>query len=200
MKRIALYLLLCALFLAGLCPALAAPPATDSPDWPDVPFARNIATGEIVYLGMEKAEAEAITGAPVEGGRPGLPMKNKYNYDGLVLAFRDDIVVFIAIPYEDSYWTNDEWVPSKAPRWAANGVAAPFMPTDQALEALGMTAEEGLSLYRLIYFEDGVRAQFDRKMFEEGLKDFQWEITLFGDGQIIGVIMMGDKQVLATGQ
>ena len=196
MKKIMSCLLLCALCLAGLGSALAASPETDPSDWPDVPFARNIASGEIVYLGMDQAEAETITGAPVEGDRPGLPMKNKYNYDGINLAFRDDIVVFIEIPYEVPYWANDELMPAKEPRWAANGVVTPFMPTDQALEALGMSSEAGIKLYRLIYFEDGSRAQWDRKMAQEGLKDYQWEITLHGDGQTVGAIWMGDKQYM----
>ena len=200
MKWIVPYLLLCALCLAGLGSEFAVSPEIDSSGWPEVPFARNIATGEIIYLGMEKAEAEAITGAPVEGGRPGLPMKNKYDYDGVSLAFRDDIVVFIEIPYEDPYWANDELMPSKALRWAANGVVTPFMATDQALEALGMSSEAGNPPYRLLYFDDGTRAQFDRNMAQEGRKDYPWEITLHGDSQTIGAIWMGDRQYMMTFQ
>ena len=43
------------------------------------------------------------------------------------MAFRDDIVVFIEIHDDD-------------PRWAANGVVTPDMPTKEALEALGINA------------------------------------------------------------
>ena len=184
MKRIASYLLLCVLCLAGLGSAFAASPETDPSDWPDVPFARNVATGEIVYLGMERAEAEAITGAPLEEGLFG---KNKYVYEGITLAFRDDLVVYIEIPYEE-------------PRWAANGVATPFMPTDQALEALGMFSETEITPFRLLYFDDGSRAQWDRNMAQKGLVDYQWELTLWGDSQTIGMIEMGDRQYLMTRQ
>ncbi|MCL1795358.1 MAG: hypothetical protein FWG37_00565 [Clostridia bacterium] len=184
MKRITSYLLLCVLCLAGLGSAFAAPPETDPPDWPDVPFARNIASGEIICLGMERAEAEAITGEPLEEGLFG---KNKYVYEGITLAFRDDLVVYIAIPYEE-------------PLWAANGVVTPFMPTDQAFEALGMSSEEVNPPYRLLYFEDGARAQFDRDMFLKGVSDYQWEITLFGDSQAVGMIEMGDRRYLTTMQ
>ncbi|MCL1897039.1 MAG: hypothetical protein FWG03_10905 [Clostridiales bacterium] len=200
MKSIASYLLLCVLCLAVLGSASAASPETDSSDWPDVPFARRIETGEIIYLGMDKAEAEAIAGAPLEEAEIRRDRfsfgKNLYVCDGITLAFRDDRVVFIEIPYEDPYWANDELTPAKDPRWAANGVVMPFMPTDQALEALGMTSEEVNPPYRLIYFEDGTRAQFDRNMFEKGYMEYPWEITLHGDSQTIGAIWMGDKQYI----
>ena len=200
MKRIVLYFLLCILCLAGLGPALAASPETDPAEWPDVPFARNIATGNIIYLGMDRAEAQAIAGEPDEEGNLGRPLKNNHYFDGLTLAFRDDVVVFIEIPYEKPHWFNDEWVPFKTPRWLANGVAKPYMSMDQALKALGMSSETEIKQYRLIYFEDGSRAQWDRKMFQEGLSDYQWEITLHGDGQTVWAIWMGDKQYLMTYQ
>ena len=133
---------------------------------------------------MDQAEAEAITGAPLEEGRFG---KNKYVYDGITLAFRDDLVVYIEIPYEE-------------PLWAANGLVTPFMPTDQALEALGMSSETANAPYRLIYFDDGARAQWDHNMALEGLKDYPWEITLSGDSQTVGMIVMGDRQYLMTYQ
>ena len=183
MKRIALYLLLCAVCLAGLGPASAASPETDPSDWPDVPFARRIETGEIIYLGMEKDEAEAITGEPLGEG---LFSKNKYVYEGITLAFRDDLVVYIEIPYEE-------------PLWAANGVVTPFMPTDQALEALGMPFEPGNDPYNIWYFEDGTQAHFDRSPpSKDTRRDYQWSLTFFADSQTAGQITMGDKQYLTT--
>ncbi|MCL1855137.1 MAG: hypothetical protein FWF86_05335, partial [Clostridia bacterium] len=143
MKKVTSYLLLCALCLAGLGSAFAAPPETDPSDRPDVPFARRIETGEIIYLGMEKAEAEAITGEPLEA------FMGMYAYEGGILGFRDDRVVYIRISiYEE-------------PLWVVNGVVTPGMPTDQALEALGMPFEAGNGPYELLYFEDGAREHRD---------------------------------------
>ena len=167
MKRIISYVVLCALCLAGLCPAWAVSPETDSPDTSEAPFAQNLATGEIVYLGMDKDMAEAITGAPLEEGRIG---KNKYVYDGITLAFRDDRVVFIEVPYGEA-------------RWAANGVVTSSMPTDQALDAMGMSFDaEYKSYYDLYYFEDGART-LDRDAYEESRDDIQWLLSLMTDKQ-----------------
>ncbi|MCL1855601.1 MAG: hypothetical protein FWF86_07700 [Clostridia bacterium] len=185
MKRITLYLLLCVLCLAGLGSAFAASSEADSSDWPDVPFARNIASGEIIYLGMDKAEAEAITGEPLEEGLFG---KNKYVYEGITLAFRDDLVVHIEIPCEE-------------PLWAANGVVTPFMPTDRALEALGMLFEPGNDPYNIWYFEDGTQTHLDRSPPSQDIRrDYQWSLTFFADSQTVGQITMGDKQYLTTMQ
>jgi len=184
MKRIALTLLLCTLCLAVLCPALAAPPESDIPNWPNAPFAWNIETGKIIYLGMDKAEAEAIMGAPLVEDKGG---KNTYQYEGITLAFRDDFVVYIMIHV-------------KEPLWAANGVVTPFMPTDQAIEALGMTIQAENRSYALLYFDDGVQTQWDPDTGGEGLLDYQWVLMLYAGSETVGRIMMGDRQHLTTMQ
>ena len=185
MQRIVSYVLLCVLWLAGLGSDFAAPPETGPSDWPDVPFARNVASGEIIYLGMEKAEAEAITGEPLGELRQG---KNMYDYEDVILGFRDDRVMYIQIP---SY---------AEPLWAANGVVTAGMPTDQTLEALGMPFEVGSDSYDLLYFEDGTRAQRDCNTDPEGRNDYRWALFITAGSETIRRLQMGDKQYLLTMQ
>ncbi|MCL1855652.1 MAG: hypothetical protein FWF86_07955 [Clostridia bacterium] len=180
MKKIMSCLLLCALCLAGPGVAFAAPPETDSPGWPDVPFVRNMASGEIIYLGMDKAEAEAITGEPLE------EFMGMYAYVGGILGFRDDRVVYIRISiYEE-------------PLWVVSGVVTPGMPTDQALEALGMPFEAGNGPYELLYFEDGDREHRDGNTLWPGRDDYQWALFVRANSETIERIDMGDKQFLQT--
>jgi hypothetical protein len=181
-NRILATLLTLAMCLAGLGSAFAAPPETDPSDWPEVPFARNIATGEIIYLGMDKAEAEAITGAPLE------EFMGMYAYKGgIILGFRDDRVVFIRISIDEE------------PLWVANGAVTPGMPMDQALEALGMTFEAGNGQHGLLYFENGAREHLDRDNPWLGRDGYQWALLLVGaNNETIKRIEMGDKQFLLT--
>ena len=181
MKRIVPYLLLCTLCLAGLGAAFAASPETDPSEWPDVPFARNMASGKIIYLGMDKDEAEAITGAPLEALRSG---NNIYDYEDIILGFREDRLVYIQIP-------------DKKPVWAANSVVTPFMPLDQALLALGMSYEmrgtlSSYAYYGLLYLDDGTQTQFDPDL----RMMYQWQLSFGTHGETVEMIMMGDRQYL----
>ena len=180
MKRVVSYLLLCVLCLTGLGSVFAASPETDSSDWPDAPFARNNITGEIICLGMDKDEAEAITGAMSE------EFMGMYAYEGCILGFRDDRVVYIRLSiYEE-------------PIWVANGVVTPGMPTDQVLEALEMPFEAGNGPYELLYFEDGSREHRNRNTLWLGRDDYQWALSISGNSETIMRIEMGDKQFLQT--
>ena len=170
--------------------AFTTPPETDPSDWPEVPFAQNLATGEIVYLGMDKAEAEAITGEPLDEAKIG---KNSYEYEGISMGFRDDLVVCIAIPYEE-------------PLWAANGVVTPFMPVDQALNALGMSSEIGGTsssnkiYYDLLYMDDGTRSQFDPVLAQQSYPEYQWLLSLATGSVTVERIWMSDRQYLTRMQ
>ena len=181
MKRILASFLLCALCLAGLGAAQAASPEADPSSMPYVPFAQNVETGEILYLGMSKEEADAITGTPVEENR-----FRQMVYEGVTLQYRDGLVVYIELHDDD-------------PRWAANGAVTPDMPTKEALEALGMPFEPGNDPYNILYFEDGTQTMLDRNPPpDDSRKDYLWCLTFFADSDTVGMIKMGDKQYLTT--
>jgi hypothetical protein len=161
--------------------AQAASPEADPPSMPDVPFAQHVETGEILYLGMSKEEADAITGEPLEENR-----FRQMVYEGVTLQYRDGLVVYIEIQIHDD-----------DPRWAANGVVTPNMPTKEALEALGMPFEPGNDPYTIWYFEDGTQTMHDRNPPpEDSRRDYLWCLTFFADRDTVGVFKMGDKQYL----
>ena len=183
MKRVMASLLLCALCLVGLGTVQAASPEADPPSMPDVPFAQNVETGEILYLGMSKEEADAITGTPVEEN-----WFRQMVYEGVTLQYRDGLVVYIEIHDDDL-------------RWAANGIVTPNMPTKEALEALGMPFEPGNDPYTIWYFEDGTQTMLDRNPPpEDSRRNYLWCLSFFADRDTVGVFQMGDKQYLTTMQ
>jgi hypothetical protein len=105
-------------------------------------------------------------------------------YEGVTLAYRDGLVVYIEIHDDDL-------------RWAANGVVTPDMPTKDVLETLGMPFEPGNDPYSIWYFEDGSQTMLDRNPPpQDSRRDYQWDLTVFADRSTVGMIKMGDKQYL----
>ena len=184
MKKMVVCLLLCTLYLAGgLDRAHAMMPEAEQPSLPVIPFAQNVETGKIVYLGMNKEDAEAIIGNYIEEY---MFAKNTFIYEGVTLGYRDDLVVYIEIHCDDL-------------RWAANGVVLSGMPTAQALEILELPFEAENHPFSICYFDDGIQIQGDRNTYserEDGRRDYLWALTVFADRHTLGMITMGDMQYL----
>ena len=145
-------------------PVPADTPSGDTPA-PE-PYALNVKSGQVIYLGMSRDAAEAVLGAPVEDGYGG-----KIVYEGLILAYRGDTVVYILI--DDA-------------RWNCNGIVELDMPTQEAVEKLGMTFEDGCTAYTLKYPDNGS-------------EDYEASLTLFVGDTVSGIIM-ADRQYGLTMQ
>jgi hypothetical protein len=144
----------------------------------DGPYAINAESGEAVYLGMSKDEAEAIAGEPVGAGF----VPQMLIYEGVTLGYRDEAVAYIQI--DDDKWT-------------ANGAASPGMPIKQAVELLGMSLIEGSAPHSLAYYADGTKLQLTPELSSDFNRDYQWMLTIYGS-DTAGMIAMGDKQFLLT--
>lgn len=155
-------------------PESTAPP---SPSTPPEPFALKVKTGETIHLGMSRDEAEAVAGAPLEEG-----MLNQWVYEGVILAYRDDTLVYILL--------DDE-------RWNVGGAVALGMPTEEALEILDMAFEEENKSYSLGYFAGGEKKRLHPNPTHEGNGDYETMLTLFTNGTVKGIIM-AEKQYALT--
>lgn len=144
---------------------------------PAEPFAVKVKTGKTLRLGMSREAAEAVAGAPLEEG-----ILNQWVYEGVILAYRDDTLVYILI--------DDE-------RWNANGVIYLGMSSEEAVEMLGMTFEEGSKAYSLMYFAGGEKKQLYPSQAPARDKDYMAMLTLYVNGTVEGIIM-AERQYALT--
>ena len=183
MSNILLALLLFALRLTGL-DAAAATPVTDLPA-PAVPFVQHVQTGAVLTLGMAQEAAEAVTGDSTEPYRFG---KNSFVYDGVILGFRDGLLVYILIDYDN-------------PCWLANGILTTGTPTEQALQALDIPFEGTSASYDVFYYPDGTsHAFYVGNVPPDHRRDYLWVLSFFVNRETVGKVQMGDMQYLSKAQ